>query len=335
MRQQRPKSSPGGVMTHARNAMPPMPPLPDEEHMLALQYEECLSIALIYPDEFRLISGLACTATTGSAGSTSACTRTADTTGSDDNTSVHVRVDDQADQDCSSLITCISTCSPGELAHPIRYSVRLRPAGDGADTCTTGTSSTIGSTSSNALWPADPNFSLVVAYPPTYPDLPPEFSFSSTILHPAQEEACLASVRAAIKADLGARNPCVLTAVAAARDFFLGGHLAAGLLHSVGEDVWGHVLAYAAAEPADVDVAVEALPIFAAVGRTNPLWKQLCRLRWRTKWGFERRWRAALVEERELCLQRQDMDKGAMAAGTKNADAAAVAKATWWYERYL
>ena len=136
----------------------------------------------------------------------------------------------------------------------------------------------------------------------------------------------------AIRPDLGARNPCVLAAVAAARAFFLGGHLAAGLLHAVGEDVWGHILAHAAAEPADVDAVVEALPIFAAVRRTNPVWKQLCRRRWRTKWGFERRWRAALAEERELCLQRQDMDtrKGAMAAGTGNA-----ANATWWYERYL
>ena len=141
----------------------------------------------------------------------------------------------------------------------------------------------------------------------------------------------------AIRPDLGARNPCVLAAVAAARAFFLGGHLAAGLLHAVGEDVWGHILAHAAAEPADVDAVVEALPIFAAVRRTNPVWKQLCRRRWRTKWGFERRWRAALAEERELCLQRQDMDtrKGAMAAGTGSADAAAAANATWWYERYL
>ena len=289
--------------------MPPMPPLPDEEHMLALQYEECLSISLIYPDEFRLISGLACTATS-TASSADA---------------------DADDQDCSSLI--ISTCSPDELAQPIRYSVRLRPAGDDSDTINSPSSTC--TRTSNALWPADPTFSLVVAYPPTYPDLPPEFSFSSAVLHPAQEEACLACLAAAVRPDLGARNPCVLTAVAAARDFFLGGHLAAGLLHAVGDDVRGHVLAHAAAEPADVDAVVEALPIFAAVGRTNPVWKQLCRRRWRTKWGFERRWRAALAEERELCLQRQDMDKGAMAAGTGSADAAAAANATWWYERYL
>ena len=122
-----------------------MPPLPDEEHMLALQYEECLSISLIYPDEFRLISGLACTAPS-----------TDSSVGKDD-------------QDCSSLI--ISTCSPDELAQPIRYSVRLRPAGDDSDTLTcAGTSSTC---ASNDLWPADPNFSLVVAYPPTYPPSSP------------------------------------------------------------------------------------------------------------------------------------------------------------------
>ena len=63
------------------------------------------------------------------------------------------------------------------------------------------------------------------------PSTQSSFKEPTTVLHPAQEEACLANILAAVRPDLGARNPCVLTAVAAARAFFLGGHLASGLLH--------------------------------------------------------------------------------------------------------
>mmetsp|Transcript_17785 Transcript_17785/g.50908 ORF Transcript_17785/g.50908 Transcript_17785/m.50908 type:complete len:533 (+) Transcript_17785:138-1736(+) len=313
-------------------------PLPDEDHLQA-QYDECLSISLIYPDEFRLISGLACTA------ARPGTTCTARTSSSDGNACACDKHDATvtATATASSAVDLSLVCSPEELAHPIRYSVRLRPADDAAAAAGVGAAA-----GDPSLWPSDPTFALVVTYPPSYPNAPPVFSFSSAgctaaaaaaALHPVQEEACLASIATAIRPDLAARNPCVLPAVAAARDFFLGGGLAAGLLHSVGEDVLGHVLAYAATDPRAVEDAVEAMPLFGAVRRTNGVWKQLCRLRWKAKWGYERRWRVALAEEREFCLrqeqeqeQQQPRQQGQQGLVAGNA---AATNATWWYERYL
>jgi len=255
------------------------------------QYDECLSLSLIYPDEFRLLSGTAC-----------------DGGG-------------EGDGEGEAATPDLTLLAPEDLVRPVRFSVRLRPASAASDDGTNG--------ANDELWPPDRSFALVATYPPSYPDAgaaaPPAFSFSAALLHPLREEACLASVAAAVRPDLAARNPCGLAAVAAARRFFLDGGLRTdGLLRAVGigEDVLAAILAYAATDADVVDNVVRALPAFEAVRRRNEVWEQLCRRRWRTKWGYERRMRAALAEEKDFRRR------------LATADATAAEAATWWYDRY-
>ena len=137
----------------------PAPARPDEDCLQA-QYDECLSLSLIFPDEFRLLSGLATSTTTA----------------------------DAAD---------LTLLSPDDLAHPISFSVRLQPADAGDN----GDDDNNDHDQQQLLWPTDRSFALVVTYPPSYPSVAPMFSFSSSALHPIQEEACLTAILTGIRPD--------------------------------------------------------------------------------------------------------------------------------------
>ena len=278
------------------------PDRPDEDCLQA-QHDECLSISLIFP-EFRLLSA---TSTSSAADMTSIVDEEEEEE-EEANTNKNEGKSSSA-RACADL----TLLSADDLAHPISYSVRLRPtADDDGDN----------NDHDQLLWPSDRNFALVVTYPPSYPSVAPVFSFSSSALHPIQEEACLTTILTDIRPDLDAGNPCVLTAIASARQFFLDGGLATGLLHSIDEDALSTILTFVATDVQVVEDVVMALPILGAVKKRNEVWKQLCQLRWQTKWGYERRWRLALAEEKEFHKNRHHSD-------------ATSTMGTWWYNQYM
>lgn len=275
------------------------PARPDEDCLQA-QYDECLSISLIFPDEFRLLSGLAATGTSA------------------DITVEEATNTNKNEGESSTACADLTLLSPDDFAHPISYSVRLQPA-DADDNSDDGNND---HDHQQLLWPTDRSFALVVTYPQSYPSVAPIFSFSSPALHPIQEEACLTAILTDIRPDLDASNPCVLTAIASARQFFLDGGLATGLLHSIDEDALTTILAYVATSVQVVEDVVMALPVLDVVKKRNEVWKQLCQRRWQTKWGYEKRWRVALAEEKEFRNNHQHSN-------------ATSTMGTWWYDRYM
>lgn len=281
------------------------PARPDEDCLRA-QYDECLSISLIFPDEFRLLSGLATTSTSADD----------DTIVKEEEEATNTNKNEGESSSSATACTDLTLLSPDDLAHPISFSVRLRPVDDATEG-----DENDGVDNNDQLWPSDSSFALVISYPPSYPEVPPTFSFSSAALHPIQEEACLTAILTDIRPDLDAKNPCALTAIASARQFFLNGGLVTGLLHSIDEDALATILAYLATDVEAVESCCVALPIFDVVGKRNEVWKPLCQRRWRTKWGYEKRWRVALAEEKEF-HKNHHLD-------------AASTMGTWWYGRYM
>ena len=139
---------------------------------------------------------------------------------------------------------------------------------------------------------------LKVTYPPTYPDSSvPIFDIvydkMKITLHDVQEEAILKTVRTIAYAELG--MPCVYSCICAAKEFLDGGGLSQAGLALLSDDCLANVLAYLATSKDELDEICLALPIFTEnAAKTNLLWKQLCKFRWKDKWGYEERWERAL-----------------------------------------
>ena len=158
---------------------------PDEEHA-QVHKDECESLSLIFPEEFVLHSPIL--DENGSAIST-------------------VKEDFEAG--------LLSGDEGRRLAHPICYSIKLRPPPDQID--------------DESLWPIDKNTALRVQYPPDYPDVAPILSLDHQMnmmqFRSGQNRACMDAIKSAAETEAG--MPCIMGCVYAAREFFEGGGLAA------------------------------------------------------------------------------------------------------------
>ena len=171
---------------------------------------------------------------------------------------------------------------------PINYSILLVPpsASDGEVY-----------TARSHLWPCE-RLRLKVNYPPTYPDdTVPNFGITNckgeeSVLHDFQLLALLNHLSSTAEAEIG--MPSVLSCYYAAIDFFETGGLVQAGLALLSDDCLSNILAYLATSKEAIDAVSEALPIFASVAKTDTVWKELCRIRWREKWGFEKRWQRAV-----------------------------------------
>ena len=89
--------------------------------------------------------------------------------------------------------------------------------------------------------------------------------------------------------------PSVYSCVCAAKEFLDGGGLSQAGLSLLSDDSLANILSYLATSKDEIDEICLALPIFADnAAKTNIVWKQLCKLRWKDKWGFKKRWERAL-----------------------------------------
>ena len=148
-----------------------------------------------------------------------------------------------------------------------------------------------------SLRPPD-DLKLKVTYSPTYPDSSiPIFDVvydkTKITLHDVQEEAILKTVTSVAHSELG--MPCVYSCICAAKEFLDSGGLSQAGLALLSDDCLANILSYVATSKDELDEICIALPIFAEnAAKTNLLWKQLCKFRWRDKWGYEKRWERAL-----------------------------------------
>ncbi|KAL7523786.1 hypothetical protein ACHAWF_000666, partial [Thalassiosira exigua] len=145
------------------------------------------------------------------------------------------------------------------------------------------------------LWPDDPDLALRITYPPGYPDEAPRLAVEGgSSLHPVQERALLRDVYHAARIEAG--TPCELSCIQAARNFFLDGGLSQAGMALLSDDCLAEILSYVATTKEAVEGIARALPVFKGVEKADVVWKEVCRRRWREKWGFERRWERAVEE---------------------------------------
>lgn len=79
------------------------------------------------------------------------------------------------------------------------------------------------------------------------------------------------------------------------KEFLEGGGLSQAGLSLLSDDCLANILSYLATSKDEMDEICLALPIFADnAAKTNIVWKQLCKLRWKEKWGFKKRWERSL-----------------------------------------
>ena len=158
---------------------------PDEEHA-QVQQDEVESLSLIFPEEFILHSPIL------------------DESG---------RAITIGKEDIEAGL--LSGGEGRRLAHPICYSIKLRPPPDQID--------------DESLWPVDENIAVRVQYPPEYPDVAPMLTLDHQMnmmqFRSFQNRACIEAIKSAAETEAG--MPCVMGCVYAAREFFEGGGLAA------------------------------------------------------------------------------------------------------------
>lgn len=196
------------------------------------------------------------------------------------------------------------------LVHPISYSVKIRPPLD--------------QIADASLRPSESNFALRVTYPPAYPDVAPAFSIGyerSRPLHEVQERAIMERVYAAAESEGG--MPCVMTCIYAAREFVEEGGFQSGLVHLLTDDNLSYILSYLATSKETIQGITEALPMFAAVAKTDMVWKQLCRNQWKHRWGFQKRWKRALEGEQRMISETDSSNCGRLGKNQY-----------FWFERY-
>jgi hypothetical protein len=118
-----------------------------------------------------------------------------------------------------------------------------------------------------------------------YPDEAPVFDLmycsNITRMHPIQENALLSQINEVARTELG--TPCILSCLYAAREFFDNFGLIQATLYMLSDDCLACVLSYLASSKEDVDTVVTSLPLFAAVYKTDIVWKELCCNRWKKK----------------------------------------------------
>ena len=146
------------------------------------------------------------------------------------------------------------------------------------------------------------SLSLVVTYPPMYPDEIPTFGIAylyngsnsngSQKLHAVQEQAFLNAILNTAQSELG--MPCIYSCIQSANQFLANGGLEQAGLCLLSDDCLAHILSFVATSKHDIDNICTALPIFEGASKTNIVWKQLCSLHWKTKWGYKARWQKAL-----------------------------------------
>jgi len=155
---------------------------------------------------------------------------------------------------------------------PISYSIKLRSKHQEVEDV--------------SLWPRDKDLELKVEYPAKYPDDIPILSlvYSETKLrmHPIQEKTLLDQINAVAESELG--TPSVLSCFYAAREFFENFGIIQAGLSILSDDCLACVLSYLAVSKSSIDCVVSALPLFAGVYKTDIVWKELCRSRWKEKW---------------------------------------------------
>ncbi len=162
---------------------------------------------------------------------------------------------------------------------------------------------------------------LGITYPPDYPHhSPPRFHvhYTNTTkfakLHPLQEEAMLqCAINVAASSSSSSYNqtdegesmmPCAYDCVLAVKEFLHQGGLDQACLLSTllssAEDCLAHILSYLVTSIEDIDTICKSLPLIyrkeSNVIKSNVVWKELCARRWKTKWGFEKRWKKYLDE---------------------------------------
>ena len=140
---------------------------------------------------------------------------------------------------------------------------------------------------------------LTVSYPSTYPDIDiPTFDIlydkTNITLHEIQVRAILKTVTTVAQENLDIGMPCVYSCVQAAKEFLSNGGLDQAGLALLSDDNLACILSYLATSKEDIDEICTALPIVENAAKQNIVWKQLCQLRWKEKWGYKMRWERAL-----------------------------------------
>ena len=163
---------------------------------------------------------------------------------------------------------------------------------------------------------------LGITFPPDYPHhSPPQFHvhYTNTTkfakLHPLQEEAmlqCAINVAASSSSSSNYNQtdegegmmPCAYDCVLAVQEFLHQGGLDQACLLSTllssAEDCLAHIISYLVTSIEDIDTICTSLPLIyrkeSNVIKSNVVWRELCARRWKTKWGFEKRWKKYLDE---------------------------------------
>jgi len=168
---------------------------------------------------------------------------------------------------------------------PISYSIHLKPDEFGCDN------------DISLRLPED--LRLTVSYPSTYPDNDiPTFDIlydkTNITLHEIQVRAILKTVTTVAHENLEIGMPCAYSCVQAAKEFLTNGGLDQAGLALLSDDSLACILSYLATSKEYIDEVCTALPIVENAAKQNIVWKQLCRRRWKDKWGYKMRWERAL-----------------------------------------
>jgi len=140
---------------------------------------------------------------------------------------------------------------------------------------------------------------LIISYPSTYPDNDiPTFDIlydkTNITLHEIQVRAILKTIITVAQENVEIGMPCVYSCVQAAKEFLSNGGLDQAGLALLSDDNLACILSYLATSKEDIDEICTTLPIVENAAKQNIVWKQLCRRRWKDKWGYKMRWERAL-----------------------------------------
>jgi len=144
---------------------------------------------------------------------------------------------------------------------------------------------------------------LKIFYPQSYPESAiPIFDVgygenNLRKLHLVQKEALLNIAIRTAQSELG--MPSVFSCINAVKQFIYDDGLTQAGIALLSDDCLAFVMQYAVSTKEDVDKICSALPICKSASKSNSLWQQLCQIRWKTKFGYERRWNRAMKQFNE------------------------------------
>ena len=155
---------------------------------------------------------------------------------------------------------------------PISYSLKLRSAHELVE--------------DPSLWPRDTELSLKITYPPSYPEEIPfielQYGNEQLCMSPIQENSLLNHITSAAENERG--MPCILSCYYAAREYFDNLGLVQAALSLLSDDNLSCILSFLATTEEAVEEVTLALPLFGGVCRSDAVWMELCKCRWREKW---------------------------------------------------